>query len=629
MDMAIFEDGRRFFVGCNYWASHAGTNMWRDWSAESVEADFKALSENGVQVLRVFPRWDDFQPLTPHLGGGSSFVELRMGEDPLPDTEFGRAGVNETMMERFRVFLNLAEKYNLKLLVGIITGWMSGRMLKPQAFERVNVLADPFAIRWEVRFTRLFVKTFKDSKAIVGWDLGNECNCMAGSDIHQFWAWTNAIAGAIRLEDPTRPVVSGMHGLKTDPMQHVPIVDQAELTDVLCTHPYPVFTPHSKVDRVNTIRNAFHAAAETRLYEEIGGKPAFVEEAGSLGPGASSETVAAHYLENMLWNSFAHGCRGLLWWCGHDQTALTHTPYDWVGMERHLGLLQRDRSPKDVMKVLGAFGRMAADVQLPKHRQDAVCLLTEEQDQWGVAYMTFILAKQAGFDIEFQYANEPLKKADVYLMPSIRGYRILRSYRWRRLLEAVADGAKLYVSSDDATLDPFFDETAGIRLETSAKAAAPQQINCDRFKIQIHGAYELKLSTIGAEVLATDADGDPALTCNQYGKGKIVFCNAPVESSLTEQPRAFDGDLHLFYRYLMELLGIKRAVTRKNPMLTLTEHSTADGGLLVCAVNNTPSPLTDTLSAPGRTFAGTVCGAPQTSLDITLPGNTGTVIRLE
>ena len=129
MDMAIFEDGRRFFVGCNYWASHAGTNMWRDWSAESVEADFKALSENGVQVLRVFPRWDDFQPLTPHLGGGSSFVELRMGEDPLPDTEFGRAGVNETMMERFRVFLNLAEKYNLKLLVGIITGWMSGRML--------------------------------------------------------------------------------------------------------------------------------------------------------------------------------------------------------------------------------------------------------------------------------------------------------------------------------------------------------------------------------------------------------------------------------------------------------------------------------------------------------------------
>ena len=47
MDMAIFEDGRRFFVGCNYWASHAGTNMWRDWSAESVEADFAANDRPG------------------------------------------------------------------------------------------------------------------------------------------------------------------------------------------------------------------------------------------------------------------------------------------------------------------------------------------------------------------------------------------------------------------------------------------------------------------------------------------------------------------------------------------------------------------------------------------------------
>ena len=298
-------------------------------------------------------------------------------------------------------------------------------------------------------------------------------------------------------------------------------------------------------------------------------------------------------------------------------------------MERHLGLLRPDRSPKGTMDVLGAFGRMVADVRLPQHRRDAVCLMTEEQDQWGVAYMTFILAKQAGFDIQFQYANEPLKKADVYLMPSIRGYRIMRSYRWRRLLEAVADGAKLYVSSDDATLDPFFDETAGIRLETSAKAAAPQQINCNRFNIQIHGGYELKLSSIGAKVLATDADGDPALTCNAYGKGQIIFCNAPVESALTEQPRAFDGNLHLYYRYLMELLGIKRTVTRQNPMLTLTEHPTLDGGLLVCVVNNTPSPLTDTLSAHGRVFVGTVCGVPQTSLEITLPGNTGTVIQLK
>lgn len=48
----IFGAGTPFFVGCNYWASHAGTFMWRNWSEETVAADFDALASHGVQVLR-------------------------------------------------------------------------------------------------------------------------------------------------------------------------------------------------------------------------------------------------------------------------------------------------------------------------------------------------------------------------------------------------------------------------------------------------------------------------------------------------------------------------------------------------------------------------------------------------
>lgn len=628
--LTIFEFGSRFFVGCNYWSSHAGTNMWRDWRPEEVEADFKALSENGVQVLRVFPRWDDFQPLVMHRGGGSAYRELRMGEDPLPDTYFGKAGVDEEMISRLRTLVDLAHKYNLQLIVCMITGWMSGRMLSPTAFDRFNLLTDPFVLRWQVRLTHILVREFKDAPAIVAWDLGNECNCLGSRQgPSQMWAWSNAIAGAIRLEDPTRPVVSGMHGLTVDPESSASIIDQGETTDVLCTHPYPVFTPHSKVDRVNTIRNAFHAACETQLYSDIGNAPAFVEEAGSLGPGASSEQVAANYLHNMLWNSYAHGCLGLLWWCGHDQTLLNQTPYDWCGMERHLGLLRPDRTPKATMNVLGKFGRMVEHVRLPRHRQDAVCLLTESQDQWGVAYMTYLLAKQAGFDIKFQYANSALIPADIYLMPSINGYNVMRSHRWKKVLQAVNDGAKLYVSSQDATLDPFFDGPSGVQLETSAKAPYPQQINCDRFNLVVNGPYELKISAVNAEILATDADGDPALTKASYGKGEIIFCNTPVEAVMVEQPRAFEKDSYKLYRYLMELFGIKRNATRNNPMLTLTEYIDNDGNLLVCAVNNTPNPITDTIVTPNWKFEKTIIGASQDSATITVPGNSGTLIRFK
>ena len=60
-DDTLFRHGE-FFVGCNYWASHAGTNMWHDWDAGVVEADIKRLAEAGVDVMRVFPLWSDFQP---------------------------------------------------------------------------------------------------------------------------------------------------------------------------------------------------------------------------------------------------------------------------------------------------------------------------------------------------------------------------------------------------------------------------------------------------------------------------------------------------------------------------------------------------------------------------------------
>ena len=78
---ALFSSGY-FFVGCNYWASHAGTRMWSNWKQEIIEQDFQKLADANIQVLRIFPLWPDFQPLRMHLPN----KELRLGEEPLPDT---------------------------------------------------------------------------------------------------------------------------------------------------------------------------------------------------------------------------------------------------------------------------------------------------------------------------------------------------------------------------------------------------------------------------------------------------------------------------------------------------------------------------------------------------------------
>ena len=59
----LFEPGT-FLLGCNYWASNAAAFMWRECCLDVLDADLAKLAAYGIQWLRVFPLWPDFQPIT-------------------------------------------------------------------------------------------------------------------------------------------------------------------------------------------------------------------------------------------------------------------------------------------------------------------------------------------------------------------------------------------------------------------------------------------------------------------------------------------------------------------------------------------------------------------------------------
>ncbi|MBR2911190.1 MAG: beta-mannanase, partial [Lentisphaeria bacterium] len=148
----VLESGK-LLCGCNYWASHAGMYMWRNWSAETVEEDLKKISLSGMTLLRVFPLWEDFQPVEMlRAGAGSPAGYARFPEGTF--LQMGEDGLSPVMLERFRIFADLAEKHHLKLVVALLTGWMSGRLFVPRALEGRNLFTDPEAMRWESRFIR-------------------------------------------------------------------------------------------------------------------------------------------------------------------------------------------------------------------------------------------------------------------------------------------------------------------------------------------------------------------------------------------------------------------------------------------------------------------------------------------
>ena len=57
-----------FVLGCNYWASNAGIKMWELFNEDTVNKDLRTLSENGINLLRVFPTWSFFQPIEEMIG---------------------------------------------------------------------------------------------------------------------------------------------------------------------------------------------------------------------------------------------------------------------------------------------------------------------------------------------------------------------------------------------------------------------------------------------------------------------------------------------------------------------------------------------------------------------------------
>jgi hypothetical protein len=629
-----------FVLGCNYWASHAGTRMWSDWRPEVVAKDLRLLADNGLQIIRIFPLWPDFQPISRLGSAWEPAKEFRFAEAPLPNDPAGQAGLSEVMLERFAAFLDLAGREGLRCVVGLITGWMSGRLFVPPALIGRDPLTDPMSLQWQLRFVREFVGRFRQHSAICAWDLGNECNCMGNASREQAYVWTASIANAIRAADHSRPVLSGMHSLT--PSGAWTMQDQGELTDVLTTHPYPPFTPHCDQDPVHTIRGILHGTAESRFYADIGGKPCLCEEFGTLGPMIADESVAADYLRACLFSLWANDCHGALWWCAFDQDHLEHAPYDWISLERELGLFGSNGRRKAVADTYREFratlDALPFDV-LPERTTEAVCLLTRDQDNWAAAFSSFILAKQAGFDLTFRYAGQTLPDAPLYLLPSLKGGSFLFRRHWMELLDRVAGGATLYLSLDDA-MPSGFEKLTGLRPVARERRTGSATVELrdipGRPSIPCAGAFRHNFAPAGATILATEPGGSPLLAEHRYGQGRVVFLATPLETTLATLPGAFHAPdapaAWQLYRHFAGGALRRRATQKDHPFLAVTEHAVNETERIVVALNQSPQPMKTGLKlADGWSLAECCHGgarAENGSIELNLSPCDGVVIRI-
>lgn len=535
----IAKDGE-FILGVNYLSSKNSINMWENWDPVTVEEDFKKLSGYGIKTLRIFLIWPIFQPLKA-MWANAQLYEYRMmpKELPLPDTEAGQAGVSEEACLHFGEFCHIADKYGIKLIVGLLTGHISFRFYAPAAFEGKNFLSDPTLIKWEVKFIKYFVKRFKNENAILAWDLGNECNGYGGVDKDQSYVWMHAVTSAIRLSDTSHPIVSGFDDGQSIGSGPFEVRDVGELTDILTTHPYHIFKKSISYDPINTIRPCINPTVLNTLYGDLGNKPCFIEEIGSIGYVNCSEKTEAQFAKASLFSAWAHNCNGYFWWCAFDQGHLNYAPYDWNNYGSDYGLFRADGSAKPIANTMKSFADFLSDfpyARIAQHITEAVCILSREQaDCETVANATFVLAKQAGFDISFAYAEDKLPEADLYILPSVTSSKPIFYRRLDELLCKVKNGATLFLSTDQ--LFRRIPELTGLTISSREKTDR-QNVILDNKRYAITDSWRTHTESISdtCSVLAYNEYGEPFFVCNKYGNGKIYYMRTILNLSLPKRP---------------------------------------------------------------------------------------------
>ena len=345
---------------------------WSLFDRAEVAADFARIAACGLDSVRVFLTWEDFQPAADR--------------------------VDRTALDRLVVVADLAAEFGLALMPTLFTGHMSGVNWIPAwalgdsgGDDRFRVVSHGSVAKSGLRnwysdarvqdaqclLASQVSATLARHPALLAWDLGNEnSNCVIPPTRASARVWLARVSAAIRGVDAETLITVGLHMEDLEENRRLGPRDASVCCDFLSMHGYPIYAPWA--DGPTDHRLLSFLARLTRwlgegrdvLFTEFG-LPTSSRSAGhEKSPLLVDEDSAAAYTAAALEALRHAGCAGAMLWCYSDyEPALRWTPpFDLAPHERSFGLWRSDGSPKPSVEVVTAFAgakRCSADVNDP------------------------------------------------------------------------------------------------------------------------------------------------------------------------------------------------------------------------------------------------------------------------
>ena len=338
---------------------------WSNFDLAEVETDFARIAACGLDSVRLFLTWEDFQPAPERV-------------DP-------------RMLERLVEVADLAAGLGLGLIPTLFTGHMSGvnwipawalggsdgdRRFRVVSGNQVvhtglrNWYSDPAVGDAQALLAAEAAAALAGHEAVWAWDLGNEnSNCVRPPTPTAARDWLAHLSAAIRGADDTARITVGLHMEDLEEDRRLGPLEASKVCDLLSIHGYPIYArwAHGPTDDelLPFLARMTYWLGEGRdvLFSEFGlptyrrGDPV-EQNAGARRPTCLvEEEVAAAYTTAALKALRRAGCVGALLWCYSDYapSLLEHPPFDLALHERTFGLWRADGSPKPAAAAIAAF----------------------------------------------------------------------------------------------------------------------------------------------------------------------------------------------------------------------------------------------------------------------------------
>ncbi len=360
---------QRFWLGVNYWPMRHAMLFWRAFEPEEVARDFARLQEAGVDLVRLFLLWEDFQPEPDRIARSS--------------------------LENLKTVADLASHYGLRLLITFFTGHMSGanwlpawacepsdvrprfRALvggRPRTARSKNWYTDSDLREAQRRLIGEVVSALATHPALWGWDLGNEpSNCVIPPSRESGLAWLADMTAEIRALDPRHPITLGLHMEDLEEDRRLGPTEVAQVCDLLSMHGYPIYTSWAEGPTdvwllpFLGLLTRWLGGGRDLLFEEFGAptRPP-LGEIGFTPVPLLDEEEAARFIGEALALLRDFGFAGALLWCYGDYAPelWSRPPFDEAPHERFSGLWRSDGTPKPAVAALRSW---AGQTRYPPH----------------------------------------------------------------------------------------------------------------------------------------------------------------------------------------------------------------------------------------------------------------------